>query len=150
MASSRGKNVNFVHNDEIWKNYVRHELSALLRWPDKWGFLKTEYNKVYARMAGDRVTRTPTPVMANYTKLPPIAAAAKPASPQRKKSTKPKERLPSLRPPTPTFPKTTAGLIGWKSARPDCQLEIYGRYAPNARGQKGIIKMLGWPLQGLD
>ncbi|CAH1262343.1 ciliary microtubule inner protein 1-like [Branchiostoma lanceolatum] len=150
MASSRGKDVNFVHSDEIWKDHVRHELRALLHWPDKWGFLKTEYNKVYDRMAGIHVTKTPTlsPVMANYTKLPPISAATKPGSPQRKKS--PKERLPSLRPPTPTFPKTTAGLIGWKSARPDCQLEIYGRYAPNARGQKGIIKMLGWPLQGLD
>ncbi|XP_035684520.1 uncharacterized protein C20orf85 homolog [Branchiostoma floridae] len=150
MASSRGKNVNFVHNDEIWKDHVRHELSALLRWPDKWGFLKTEYNKVYDRMAGVPVTRTPTPLpeISNYTKLPPITVVKKAGSPKRKKS--PRERLPSLRPPTPTFPKTTAGLIGWKSARPDCQLEIYGRYAPNARGQKGIIKMLGWPLQGLD
>eukprot|EP00058_Branchiostoma_floridae_P025062 XP_002610552.1 hypothetical protein BRAFLDRAFT_65717 [Branchiostoma floridae] len=133
--ASRGKNVNFVHNDEIWKDHVRHELSALLRWPDKWGFLKTEYNKVYDRMAGVPVTRTPTPLpeISNYTKLPPIPAVKKTGSPKRKKS-----------------PRTTAGLIGWKSARPDCQLEIYGRYAPNARGQKGIIKMLGWPLQGLD
>ena len=49
----------------------------------------------------------------------------------------------------PKFPLTTAGEVGWKSAVKDNQLEVYGRYAPNARGQHGILKLLEWPQQGL-
>ena len=47
------------------------------------------------------------------------------------------------------FPVTTAQQIGWKSTRPDCQLEIYGRYAPKARGHIGILKIFNWPPQVL-
>ena len=47
------------------------------------------------------------------------------------------------------FPVTTTQLIGWKSTKPEYQLEIYGRYAPKARGQTGIFKQLNWPQQGI-
>ncbi len=49
----------------------------------------------------------------------------------------------------PKFPYTTAGEVGWKSTLRENQLEVYGRYAPNARGQHGILKLLKWPQQGL-
>lgn len=51
--------------------------------------------------------------------------------------------------PKSKFPVTTAQLIGWKSTRPECQLEIYGRYAPKARGQIGPLKLFNWPQQGI-
>ena len=47
------------------------------------------------------------------------------------------------------FPKTTSGEIGWQSSHPQNNLEVYGRYAPNARGQHGILKLLGWPRQSI-
>ncbi|XP_033627217.1 uncharacterized protein LOC117290078, partial [Asterias rubens] len=51
--------------------------------------------------------------------------------------------------PFPAFPKTTSAEIGWQSAIPENKLEVYGRYAPNARGQHGILKLLDWPRQSI-
>ncbi len=68
---------------------------------------------------------------AGQLKLPPVKGAQRPE------------------PSTPRFPVTTAQQIGWKSARPECQLEKYGRYTCNARGQIGILKLFNWPQQGL-
>lgn len=48
-----------------------------------------------------------------------------------------------------SFPVTTAQLIGWKSTRPDNKLEIYGHYAPKARGKIGILNIFDWPQQSL-
>ncbi|XP_033108994.1 uncharacterized protein LOC117110407 [Anneissia japonica] len=47
------------------------------------------------------------------------------------------------------FPVTTAGEIGSRSTKTEYQLELYGRYAPNARGQHGILNLMKWPQQGL-
>lgn len=40
------------------------------------------------------------------------------------------------------FPRTTAREVGWRSARKDCALELYGHWA---RGKGSILKQLKWP-----
>ena len=45
------------------------------------------------------------------------------------------------------FPVTTAHLIGWKSTRPENNLEIYP--TSKAKGQIGILKIFNWPQQSL-
>ena len=49
---------------------------------------------------------------------------------------------------TKSFPKTTSQEIGYRSTQQQCNLEIYGRYAPNAKGYGGLSKMLKWPAEG--
>lgn len=49
---------------------------------------------------------------------------------------------------TKSFPKTTSQEIGYRSTQHQCNLEIYGRYAPNAKGYGGLSKMLKWPPEG--
>ncbi|XP_014665611.1 PREDICTED: uncharacterized protein C20orf85 homolog [Priapulus caudatus] len=115
------KNLNFVHSDEIWKDHVRHELLSSRHWPESWGYMTTEYNKLNEALCGGTTSGS------QFVKLPPIEGALPKAS----------------------FPKTTAGEIGWKSTRDDYRLEKYGRYAPNARGICGILKLLKWPYEGI-
>jgi hypothetical protein len=61
--------------------------------------------------------------------------------------------LPSLAPSqipkqseSPTFKLQSSQLIG---SRVDQSLEVYGRYAPNARGKRNAEHALGWPREGL-
>ncbi len=76
-----------------------------------------------------------SPICVNMpTKLPPIQ----------------QETIPTIcEKPKKPFPITTGQLIGWKSTKKNWQLEKYGRYAPNARGRIGIIKIFDWPQQGV-
>ena len=57
-------------------------------------------------------------------------------------------KLPSIKDNNYTYPKTTAELIGWKATKPECRLELYGKYA-KARGKNSILKVFKWPQQGL-
>ncbi|XP_060081622.1 uncharacterized protein C20orf85 homolog [Ylistrum balloti] len=130
MASKDKKiaqHLNFVHNDQIWKDHVRHEtMSQRFRWPAKWGYLVHEYESLSCQLRGQ-----PTPVCRPRTpyspyrnnKLPPI--------------NKPKGRQLD-------FPVTTTQQIGWKVTKPEDQLEIYG---PDSRGQCGILRLLRWPQE---
>ena len=47
---------------------------------------------------------------------------------------------------SPTFKLLSSQTIG---ARVDQTLEVYGRYAPNARGKRNAENALGWPREGL-
>ncbi|XP_071850393.1 ciliary microtubule inner protein 1-like [Apostichopus japonicus] len=152
-----GSHPNFVHNDEIWKDHVRHELQSLRRWPDEWSFLTREYCRVNKRLVGDRVSPDPddegifpdSEKTANTSEDAPICERETPVS-----KFEPHKTTINL-PPIATgntccvFPRTTAALIGWKSTKSAHRLEKYGRYAPNSRGQQGILKLLKWPSQGL-
>ncbi|XP_077993803.1 ciliary microtubule inner protein 1-like [Glandiceps talaboti] len=166
-----GKICNFVHNDEIWKDHVNYEFHSLRKWPEKWGFLTHEYNRMHRRLIGE----SPSPELPSLRKSKTVLEKEKHGL-QGDKVDGQGIKLPSLKRPksrTSTekqrkrdvhkttgveghrwaaagFPRTTAEEIGWKSAKPVCQLEMYGRYlSPNARGQQGIRKMLNWPYQGL-
>lgn len=119
------KRLNFVHNDEIWKDHVRHEMQSFTnKWPEKWGFLTKEYQMMSKDLSGGRLTFEDAGE--KNVKLPPIEGSSK-----------------------STYPVTTAQMIGWKSRSPENQLELYGRYGGNARGQIGILKQFNWPREGL-
>ncbi|XP_033736266.1 uncharacterized protein C20orf85 homolog [Pecten maximus] len=121
------QHLNFVHNDQIWKDHVRHEtMSQRLRWPAKWGYLVHEYESMSRQLQGQPspVCRPRTPYSRfNTNKLPPI--------------NKPRNRQLD-------FPVTTTQQIGWKVTKPDHQLEKYG---PDSKGQCGILRLLRWPQE---
>jgi hypothetical protein len=51
---------NYVHDDEIWKAHIRHEILTNNRWPELWGFMIK-----------------PSSVESSQLKLPPIMARPK-------------------------------------------------------------------------
>ncbi|XP_006814295.1 ciliary microtubule inner protein 1-like [Saccoglossus kowalevskii] len=148
---------NFVHNDEIWKDHVNYELQSLRKWPDKWGFLTHEYNRMHRRLIGETLTPDLASIDSRATprkdcglKLPAIQARPNQGKQMKVELVKQKSTQTGRPMLSAQFPRTTAEEIGWKSAMADYQLEMYGRYlTPKARGQQGIRKMLNWPYQGL-
>ena len=57
-----------------------------------------------------------------------------------------KEALPVSVGESPKFPLTSTGVIGWRSTKKDCQLNIYG----NDGFRKGdIIRTFNWPREGI-
>ena len=46
-------------------------------------------------------------------------------------------------------PFTAAGMIGWKSGRPECKLEVYGKCNEYARPYREIYKTFKWPIESL-
>ena len=123
--------VNYVANDEIWKSHVHMEWSAAKKWPQNWGFM----TKTYKELIQDGVPTKPE-VKKIEIKLPE-----------------------SLQPPpitpiekyikigdSPPYPETTTGLVGWRSTKDDCSLEIYGPYA---KGKGGLVNQLKWPQEGI-
>ena len=43
-------------------------------------------------------------------------------------------------------PRTTSGMIGWRSTEDKLKLEKYGKYA---NGKGGLIKKFKWPLEAI-
>ncbi|KAL5009172.1 hypothetical protein ScPMuIL_014753 [Solemya velum] len=128
----RPRHLNFVHNDEIWKDHVRHEsVSQRMRWPDRWGYLVDEYKHMNLSLQGELACIPPVPASSISRKPTPVAKDRHPIN------------LPLI-PPTPprtrqsAFPKTTTAEIGFLAADPNAQLEKYGRYGPKSRGQVGF------------
>jgi len=63
-----------------------------------------------------------------------------------------KEALPVSVGESPTYPRTSTGMIGWRSTKPDCQLDIYGHGAfkdPGAFKKGDIIRTFKWPREGI-
>ncbi|XP_064600760.1 ciliary microtubule inner protein 1-like [Liolophura sinensis] len=110
-AGDRPKtNLNVVHNEEIWKEHVRHETNSQLRiWPGRWGFLIHEYDKLDRILAMEsplsRASSTDKPDSLGF-KLPPI----------------PKVKALD---PTDRYPLTTTQMIGWKSAKTGNMFDFY-------------------------
>ncbi|XP_058670891.1 uncharacterized protein C20orf85 homolog isoform X1 [Ammospiza caudacuta] len=107
-ADHRAENkeyINYVAQDKSWKIRIETERDAAKRWAEKWGFLKTPLEELLG--------------------------------PEKKEAAKPKLQLPDhlqVRPvtpvekyikvlPSPPIPKTTQGLIGWRSSVPALALE---------------------------
>eukprot|EP00118_Oscarella_pearsei_P028550 m.2459 g.2459 ORF g.2459 m.2459 type:complete len:137 (+) comp8665_c0_seq1:2302-2712(+) len=136
MSGSRTvKNCNFVHNDEIWKDHVHHELFCGGIWPEKWGFLSNEYIKLSDKISGLRETNRSgdaTKSLSSGVKLPLILPSSR--STGLKKKSRP-------------FPVKTSAEIGWKSTDPDFLLEKFGKYT---RGKLSIEKLLCWPPEGIE
>lgn len=57
-----------------------------------------------------------------------------------------KEALPVSVGESPNYPRTSTGMIGWRSTKKDCQLDAYG----NGTFRKGdIIRTFKWPREGI-
>ena len=57
-----------------------------------------------------------------------------------------KETLPVSVGESPKYPRTSTGIIGWRSTKNDCQLDNYG----NGAFRKGdIIRTFNWPREGI-
>jgi len=124
-------NANFVHQAEIWKKHCGKERKAVKKWPQNWMFIKDSCHELEDKFKEMREKD----------------------SQNIEKATLPSEMVP--RPSTPIdtyikigetsrFPKTTSGQIGWRSGRPECNLEIYGRWT---KPKQVIYKQFEWPLE---
>jgi hypothetical protein len=148
---------NVVHNDEIWyvqlfavllvsvrcydgvcmchalcrKDHVRHEYTAMKKWPETWGFLKDEYKQLNQTIDTERSRWIPS---------------SPDHSPTASEGEEDSLHLPPLQPPkqdhSNPFPRTTSKEIGWRSSRKEHGLELYGRWG---RGKGSILKHLKWP-----
>ncbi|XP_026204193.1 uncharacterized protein C20orf85 [Anabas testudineus] len=119
--------INSVHQDEIWKAHLKLEKDSADVWPKKWGFLTDAY-KEYKRESLKLKREIPVEV--------PHHLEEQPATP-------PETRINVG--PSPSVPQTTQALIGWRSTRPQLQLEQYGSVH---HGRRSFLKELGWPLSG--
>lgn len=119
---------NYVANDEIWKSHVHMEWSASKRWPQNWGFMTQTYKELAE--TEEKKPQKPKVELPEQLRLPPITPIEKYIKVVK----------------SPPFPKTTTSMIGWRSTKHDCTLEIYGGYA---KGKGGLIKQLNWPREGI-
>ncbi|KAM4622890.1 ciliary microtubule inner protein 1 [Discoglossus pictus] len=126
QSANQGKYYSYVAQDRIWKAHVETEMETTKRWPKRWGFLATPYDqlvedkheKVELKIPEHLQVRALTPVE-KYIKVDP----------------------------SPEVPKTTQGLVGWRSTIPQLQLERYG----TSRYFKGdFCKQMKWPVEGLE
>ena len=124
---------NVVHCDEIWKDHVHHEHTAMKRWPETWGFLQNEY-----RSLNQTINNTRSNWLQQSLQASPSSSGDEPEEFHLPPLVSPKQQQQSSNP----FPRTTAREVGWRSARKDCGLELYGRWA---RGKGSILKQLKWP-----
>ncbi|XP_002123910.2 ciliary microtubule inner protein 1-like [Ciona intestinalis] len=121
---------NFVANDEIWKSHVHMEWAASKKWPQNWGFMTQTYKELSAEAGPSKKEDKPKVELPEQLRLAPIT---------------PIEKYIKIGE-SPPYPDTTTGLVGWRSTKPDCKLEIYGAYA---KGKGGLVKQLNWPQEGI-
>ncbi|XP_048464155.1 uncharacterized protein C20orf85-like [Rhincodon typus] len=110
-------------------NAILLETDAAKKWVNKWGFLVTERDKIEAEQEKLR----------NKCRLhTPDHLKVRPASPISKYIQVG---------PSPPVPKTTQGLIGWRSAIPGLNLE---QYKGPRRGKWSFLSQMKWPEDCID
>ncbi|XP_063716719.1 ciliary microtubule inner protein 1-like [Symsagittifera roscoffensis] len=119
--------VDYVGRDKIWSDYVKNEENSAKIWNGQWSFLKGN------------------PLDLIKDKYPPKTPVQKLDLPTtlRVRSVTPISRYIKVEHSGPA-PRTTTGEVGWRSADPKCQLEIYGH---GRRPKQGILKQLNWPIE---
>ena len=105
------------------------EWSAAKKWPQNWGFMTQTYKELASEVMPPKQEK-PKAQLPEQLRLPPIT---------------PIENYIKIGK-SPQYPATTTGLVGWRSTKPDCKLEIYGSYA---KGKGGLVKQLKWPQEGI-
>ncbi|KAM7439740.1 hypothetical protein ABFA07_010929 [Porites harrisoni] len=135
MFGVRGKvkACNFVHNDEIWKDHVNRELLSQRRWPDKWGFLASEYRKLQQQTLRIGQEGLELQQEKNIDREPTED------SEEKGKTTKRVTRDEKV-----TFPETTSQMIGWKP-----KILQRNEVERHARGKQDIVKLFKWPREGV-
>jgi len=126
-----------VAQDQIWKDHVGHEAEASKSWPDNWNFLTGDYEELVRdqfphRERDPEKREAAKKAVKNLIEVPPVTPIDKYI-----------KVLPSTRP----VPKTTSGLVGWRSTDKVLALEKYGGYA---KSKGGLVKQLNWPQEGVD
>ncbi|XP_071969710.1 ciliary microtubule inner protein 1 isoform X1 [Engystomops pustulosus] len=129
-STQHGKHSNLVAQDMIWKAHVTKELETTKMWPETWGFLATPYNELKAEKIMEAKES------AQQIKVP---------SHMKIRTVTPLEHYIKVEP-SPALPKTTQGLIGWRSTIPALQLERYGR-TQHFKGD--FCKSMNWPGEGI-
>ncbi|XP_033006924.1 uncharacterized protein C20orf85 homolog [Lacerta agilis] len=121
--------LNFVAENQIWKDHVETENIAARRWPERWGFLLT-----------------PVEELLKDEKKPP----AKPKIPLPEhlqiRPVTPVETYIKIHP-SPPVPQTTQGFIGWRSTVPGLGLE---RYSKIISTKGAFYKDVQWPNEPTD
>uniref|UniRef100_A0A3B4ZXF8 Uncharacterized protein n=1 Tax=Stegastes partitus TaxID=144197 RepID=A0A3B4ZXF8_9TELE len=108
------------------KAHVKLEKDSAEVWPNKWGFLTEASKEVQHRHLNIAVCFTvPVSDIVHSYRLPSAA----------------KIELQQVEP-SPPFPQTTQGLIGWRSAHSHLQLE---KPSTMHHGRRSFLKELGWP-----
>ncbi|XP_057291058.1 uncharacterized protein C20orf85 homolog [Hydractinia symbiolongicarpus] len=122
-----GKIGNVVAEDLIWKDHVLKEHTAVKQWSKNWSFLANlsiEERQQRKKQRSNYLSKNEE----NELKLPLLVAV----NTQSKQDT--------------SFPKTSTGLIGWKSSNPKMNLERYGNYAKPVRT---FLCQMNWPAEGM-
>uniref|UniRef100_A0A8C2T4G9 Ciliary microtubule inner protein 1 n=1 Tax=Coturnix japonica TaxID=93934 RepID=A0A8C2T4G9_COTJA len=110
------------------KRAVETELETAKRWIHKWGFLKTLIEEEKKERA--KAKAKPKIELPEHLRIRPVT---------------PVEKYIKVHP-SPPFPKTSQGLIGWRSAVPELQIERF-----QVQSTKGtFFKSLNWPPEPSD
>ncbi|XP_076329931.1 ciliary microtubule inner protein 1-like [Tachypleus tridentatus] len=103
---------NYVAQDDRWRNCVEKEKNAFQNWEKDWGFLKTFWKELKEDL--NQLENVPSCSEGYQVNNP-----AQGVSPHNTSIVKP----------SPSPPRTSSAVVGWRSAHADCSLERYGRYA---------------------
>jgi len=124
---------NFCYQDEIQRRVVRREKRAAKLFPSRWGFVcdhiketeqkliesrKEDSTKEKVKIPDDLVPRPATPIEM-FTKIGQ----------------------------SPSYPKTSSAVIGYRSSQRDCNLD---NFANRARAKGSLYKQLGWGFEGCN
>ncbi|XP_072094906.1 ciliary microtubule inner protein 1-like isoform X2 [Mobula birostris] len=110
-------------------NLLKSETEAAKKWANRWGFLVTQRNQIEAEQEKLR----------NKCRLlTPEHLKVRPASPVSKYIQVA---------PSPAVPKTTQGLIGWRSGVAGLELE---RYGSSRQGKWSFLHQMKWPEDSID
>ncbi|XP_077634478.1 ciliary microtubule inner protein 1 [Crocuta crocuta] len=131
LGTAAAERMNLVAQDEIWKYRLKAETEARQNWAQNWGFLTTPLDEL---LKGEQEPSTSKPriELPERFRIRPVTPAEK--------------YIKIL--PSPPVPKTTQGLIGWRSGVPG--LNKYLEHDCEIRSCKGAYaKLLSWPRQGI-
>ncbi|XP_031572159.1 uncharacterized protein C20orf85-like [Actinia tenebrosa] len=125
---------NFVAQDQIWKDHVVHEHGASKYWPENWGFLIEQYQKLAKEDTTEATGAAAVRVKQRREnlKLPPIDSSVA-------------SQL-SVGKSTALYPNTTSQEIGWRSSQRQCNLEKYGRYS---KPRSSFLGQMKWPPESI-
>ncbi|XP_068683332.1 ciliary microtubule inner protein 1-like [Montipora foliosa] len=130
----KAKACNFVHNDEIWKDHVNSELLSQRRWPDKWGFLASEYRQLQRETLKIGLD-SEMDIMEEEEKKESTSTEGIEEKNETRKIVADNDKM--------IFPGTSSQMIGWRRETHRNEVERH------ARGKQDIVKLFKWPREGV-
>ncbi|KAJ7376341.1 hypothetical protein OS493_035267, partial [Desmophyllum pertusum] len=123
------------------KDHVNRELLSQRRWPDKWGFLASEYRQLQLetlRIGQDELDIEQEERNSKQVNFPTTEDN------EEQKAVSEAQTFTGNAEKIMSFPETTSQMIGWKS-------EVLQRneVERNARGKQDIVKLFKWPREGV-